>query len=74
MSALRVVSYVVLLLTLFVIAGYLIQHLFTINSIVEILLVFFFSWLGAMIVTGIIFNPEMRMQKNFIVDRLHNRS
>ena len=73
-SALRVVSYVVLLLTLFVIAGYLIQHLFTINSIVEILLVFFFSWLGAMIVTGIIFNPEMRMQKNFIVDRLHNRS
>jgi len=73
-SALRIVSYVVLLLTLFVIASYLIQYLFSINSIIDILLTFFLSWLGAMIITGIIFKPEMRMQKKFIVDRLYNRS
>ncbi len=73
-GALRVISYVILLLILFVSTGYLFQYLFSTDSILDMLLVLFLSWLGAIILTGIIFNPEMRMQKKFIVDRLPNRS
>ena len=73
-SAIRVIGYVMTLLILFVLMGKLFQHFLSLNSFVEILFSLILSWLVAMLLTGIIFNPEMQMQKNFIVDRLPSKS
>ena len=73
-SAIRVISFVITLLTLFVLMGKLFQLFLSFNSFVEILCSLILSWLVAMLLTGIIFNPEMQMQKKFIVDRLSSKS
>ena len=73
-SAIRVISFVITLLTLFVLMGKLFQLFLSFNSFVEILCSLILSWLVAMLLTGIIFNPEMQMQKKFIVDRLPSKS
>jgi O-antigen/teichoic acid export membrane protein len=73
-SAWRVIAYVSTLLTTFVIVGELSQRFITFDSFFEILLLLILSWVVAMILTGIIFNSEMQLQKKFIVDRLPNPS
>jgi hypothetical protein len=73
-DAWRVIAYVSTLLTTFVIVGELSQRFITFDSFFEILLLLILSWVVAMILTGIIFNSEMQLQKKFIVDRLPNPS
>lgn len=73
-SALRVIGYVITLLFLFVLSGKLFQRFLTFDNFIEILFSLILSWLVAMLLTGIIFNPEMQIQKKFIVDRLPSGS
>ena len=72
--AFRVIAYVSSLCVLFIILSQLLQHWLSTESYFTIAFNLLFSWFGALLVTGIIFKPEIRLQFKFVQDRISNKS